>query len=47
MFKDIQISKDLYADLINNPNNLVSGVDLQSVQVLTNGNWPIDESTPC
>ena len=47
MFKDIQLSKDMHADFMKNANNQVRGTELTSIQVLTNGNWPIDEQAPC
>lgn len=43
MFKDMQISKDMHGEFLKNPNNKTAGADLNSIQVLTNGNWPIDE----
>lgn len=43
MFKDMQLSKDMHVDFVSNVNNKVQGIEMQSVQVLTNGNWPIDE----
>lgn len=31
MFKDIQLSKDMHAEFIKNPNNTVAEIELQSV----------------
>ncbi len=47
MFKDIQLSKEMLVEFTANPNNLIKGFELQSVQVLTSGNWPIDEIPTC
>ena len=47
MFKDIQLSKEMLVEFSANPNNLIKGFELQSVQVLTSGNWPIDEIPTC
>ena len=47
MFKDIVLSKEMHAEFIKNPNNTVEDIELTSVQILTNGNWPIDEQVNC
>jgi hypothetical protein len=47
MFKDIKFSKEMLVEFEKNTNNKISGVEMSSIQVLTNGNWPIDEPTPC
>lgn len=47
MFRDMQLSREMHSEFINNENNKVNGVDLTSIQVLTNGNWPIEDGLPC
>ena len=47
MFKDMKFSKEMHHDFDQNVNNRVNGVEMSTIQVLTNGNWPIDEPTPC
>ena len=47
MFKDMKFSKEMHSDFDKNANNRVNGVEMSTIQVLTNGNWPIDEPTPC
>lgn len=47
MFKDMQLSREMHVDFVKNGNNKVEGMEMQSVQILTYGNWPIDEQAPC
>lgn len=47
MFKDMALSKTLHQEFTSNPNNRVQTCELASMQVLTNGNWPIDDFPPC
>lgn len=44
MFKDMELSKDIQADFRKHCNgaNAVEGVEF-ATEVLTNGNWPIDD----
>lgn len=41
MFKDIELSKDMLPTFQSNRANQVAGIELQSVQVLTQGTWPM------
>lgn len=47
MFKDMNLSKTMHLEFTANKANASTNVELNSVQVLTNGNWPIDELPPC
>jgi hypothetical protein len=47
MFKDIQLSKDMFKNFSENPNNQTPGIELESIEILTNGNWPIEEQPAC
>ena len=47
MFKDIQLSRDMHTDFVSNVSNKEQGIEMQSVFILTNGNWPIEEKAPC
>ncbi len=44
MFKDMQLSKDMQADYekFNRTKNVREEIQI-SVEVLTNGNWPMEE----
>jgi hypothetical protein len=47
MFKDMQLSKDMQVEYTKQiKNNSVTDVEL-SVEVLTNGNWPMEEHPTC
>ena len=47
MFRDMQLSKEMHSEFIKNDNNTVATIELSSIQVLTNGNWPIEEGVKC
>ena len=47
MFKDMRLSNDMHTEFSANKNNTANIVELSSMQVLTTGNWPIDELPPC
>jgi len=47
MFKDIALSENFTNEFRSNKANTVGDIEMASVNVLTNGNWPIDEQTPC
>lgn len=47
MFKDIQLSKDIENDFKKSKNNsAIDGVEF-GVEILTNGNWPIETRPTC
>ena len=41
------LSRTMHQEFTQNANNVVQGMELTSIQVLTNGNWPIDEQLTC
>lgn len=41
MFKDIDLSKDMHPEFNANKSNQVQGIELSSIQVLTQGTWPM------
>jgi len=43
----MSLSKTMHAEFVSNKSNEIAGVEITSVQILTNGNWPIDEQAPC
>lgn len=47
MFRDMQLSKEMHSEFTNNDNNTIATIELASIQVLTNGNWPIEEGVAC
>lgn len=46
MFKDIQLSKDIQADFRKAKGTSIGGVEF-GVEILTNGNWPVDARPTC
>lgn len=45
MFKDIDLSKETADKFAAVKANQIEGIELQSVQILSNGAWPIDNSS--
>ena len=46
MFNDMQLSKDINFDFHQTVRNINNGVDF-SIEILTNGTWPTDQSPAC
>ena len=46
MFKDIQLSKDLQNDFRKSKGASIGGVEF-GVEILTNGNWPVESRPTC
>lgn len=47
MFKDIGLSETFTSEFKANKSNTIGDFEISTVNVLTNGNWPIDEQLPC
>jgi len=47
MFKDMSLSKELHNEFVGSDANKTTGIDLASIQILTNGNWPIEDYPTC
>ena len=42
MFKDIDLSKDIAGKFNASNKNAVEGIEIESVQILSQGSWPIN-----
>jgi hypothetical protein len=44
MFKDMDLSKNMFPDFAKNIHNNVDGIEFTNISILTTGTWPFKES---